>query len=63
MRCQMQNTVQGPWTENRAVRSTARPLFVLAVACTLRGDRQDVVALVYLCGSAVNVVAQWVEQK
>jgi hypothetical protein len=28
-----------------------------------RDDRQDVVALVYLCGFAVNVVAQCVEQK
>src|SRR5665647_348775 len=28
-----------------------------------RGDGQDVVALAYLCGSALNVVAQLVEQK
>jgi hypothetical protein len=35
------------------------------VRCVLpqAGDRQDVVGLVYLCGFAVNVVAQCVEQK
>ena len=35
------------------------------VRCVLpqAGDRQDVVGLVYLCGFALNVVAQCVEQK